>query len=354
MLSKNQFKVIGIMSGTSLDGVDIAYCEFNWNNNKWHYKILQAETISYNNTWLVRLKELHKQPAFVFPKTDAFYGKYLGQLANDFIKKHQLEVDFIASHGHTIFHQPEKGFTAQIGNGANIYAETGITTINDFRVVDVALGGQGAPLVPIGDELLFSEFDACLNLGGFSNISFNQNNKRKAFDISPCNIIMNPIANLLGTDYDDEGKFASEGTVNEQLLEQLNNLSYYQKQAPKSLGIEWVTESFWPVVKQFETSPNNILATLNKHVAHQIIEVINHHNLSRILTTGGGAFNKHLVNEINVATKNALVIPDKHLINYKEALVFAFLGVLRIKKSENSLKSITGASKNSIGGAIWG
>lgn len=342
------------MSGTSLDGVDIAYCEFNCNNNKWHYEIIHAETIPYNNTWLVRLKELHKQPAFIYPKTDAFYGKYLGQLANAFIKKHQLEVDFIASHGHTIFHQPEKGFTAQIGNGANIYAETGITTINDFRAVDVALGGQGAPLVPIGDELLFNEFDACLNLGGFSNISFKRYGNRVAFDISPCNIVMNPIANLLGADYDDEGKLASQGTVNQELLLKLNNLSYYHKQAPKSLGIEWVTENFWTVVRQFETSPNNLLATLNTHIAHQIIEVIKNNKLKNVLTTGGGTFNKHLIDKVNVATNNTLVIKDKNLINYKEALIFAFLGVLRICKSENSLKSITGASKNSVGGAIWG
>ncbi len=354
MRQKNTYNVVGIMSGTSLDGVDIAYCEFNWDTNKWLHEIIHAETIPYNDTWLVRLKELHKQPAFVFPKTDAFYGKYLGQLANTFIEKHGLEVDFIASHGHTIFHQPEKGFTAQIGNGANIYAETGITTINDFRVVDVALGGQGAPLVPIGDELLFNEFDACLNLGGFSNISFKRNSQRVAFDISPCNIIMNPIANLLGADYDDEGKIASEGTVNEQLLLQLNNLSYYQKQAPKSLGIEWVIEKFWPVVNQFDTLPNNLLATLNKHIAQQIIEVINKNNLSSILTTGGGAFNKHLIDEINVATKNALIIPDKHLINYKEALIFAFLGVLRFTNEMNCLSNITGAKRNSIGGCIWG
>lgn len=353
MYQKNTYKVIGIMSGTSLDGVDIAYCEFEY-NDKWQYKIIHAETIPYNNTWLVRLKELHKQPAFIYPKTDAFYGKYLGQLVNDFIKKHQLEVDFIASHGHTVFHQPDKGFTAQIGSGANIYAETGITTINDFRVVDVALGGQGAPLVPIGDELLFNEHDACLNLGGFSNISFKKDNKRIAFDLSPCNIIMNPIANLLGFDYDDEGRLAAEGTLNEKLLTELNNLSYYQKQAPKSLGIEWVAESFWPVVNQFKTPPKDLLATLNKHITLQIIEVIASNNLSKILTTGGGAFNKHLIDGINANTNNALFVPDRNLINFKEALIFAFLGVLRMRKTENSLISITGASKNSIGGSIWG
>lgn len=354
MYQKNSYKVIGMMSGTSLDGVDIAYCEFSYYEEKWHYSIKHAETIEYNNTWLIRLKELHKQPAFVFPKTDAFYGKYLGQLAKAFINKHKIEVDFIASHGHTIFHQPEKGFTAQIGSGANIYAETGITTINDFRVVDVALGGQGAPLVPIGDELLFNEFDACLNLGGFSNISFKRKNKRVAFDISPCNIVMNPVANLLGVAYDDEGKFASDGIVNEELLMQLNNLSFYQKHSPKSLGAEWVTENFWPIVKHFQISPNDLLATFSKHIAQQIIEVIKNNNLKNILTTGGGSFNKHLIGEINAHTSNALFVPNKNLINFKEALIFAFLGVLRIRKTENSLISITGALKNSIGGSIWG
>ena len=354
MYQKSSYKVIGMMSGTSLDGVDIAYCEFSYYEEKWHYSIKHAETIEYNNTWLIRLKELHKQPAFVFPKTDAFYGKYLGQLAKAFINKHKIEVDFIASHGHTIFHQPEKGFTAQIGSGANIYAETGITTINDFRVVDVALGGQGAPLVPIGDELLFNEFDACLNLGGFSNISFKRNSKRVAFDISPCNIVMNPVANLLGVAYDNEGKFASDGIINEQLLMQLNNLSYYQKEAPKSLGAEWVTENFWPLVKHFQISPIDLLATLNKHIAFQIINVVKTNNLKSILTTGGGTFNKYMIDEINKHTNNALLIPDRNLINFKEALIFAFLGVLRICKSENSLRTITGASKNSIGGSIWG
>lgn len=354
MYQKNSYKVIGMMSGTSLDGVDIAYCEFSYYKENWHYSIKHAETIAYNNTWLIRLKELHKQPAFVFPKTDAFYGKYLGQLAKAFINKHKIEVDFIASHGHTIFHQPEKGFTAQIGSGANIYAETGITTINDFRVVDVALGGQGAPLVPIGDELLFNEFDACLNLGGFSNISFKRNSKRVAFDICPCNIVMNPIANLLGVAYDNEGKFASDGIINEQLLMQLNNLSYYQKEAPKSLGAEWVTENFWPLVKHFQISPIDLLATLNKHIAFQIINVVKTNNLKSILTTGGGTFNKYMIDEINRHTHNALLIPDRNLINFKEALIFAFLGVLRICKSENSLRTITGASKNSIGGSIWG
>jgi anhydro-N-acetylmuramic acid kinase len=348
------YHVIGVMSGTSLDGVDIAYCEFKLSGDKWLYKIIEAETIPYNQTWLVRLKELHKQPAFIFPKTDAFYGKYIGQLINTFIAKHKIQVDFIASHGHTIFHQPNKGFTAQIGSGASIYAETGITTINDFRVVDVALGGQGAPLVPIGDQLLFNEFEGCLNLGGFSNISFNKDNQRIAFDISPCNIIMNTVANLLGFDFDNEGRIASEGKVNENLFEHLNSLTFYKQLPPKSLGIEWVNEHFWPTIKQFEIQPEDLLATINKHIANQIAQVIKSNNLKSVLTTGGGAFNNTLVNEINFQTRSALVIPNKHLVNYKEALIFGFLGVLRLRETNNSLMSITGAKKNSIGGAIWG
>lgn len=342
------------MSGTSLDGVDLAYCEFTRNADVWEYHIGAAETIPYDEKWLVRLTQLAKQPAFVFPKTDAYYGRYLGQLVNRFIQQHQLNPDYIASHGHTIFHQPQNGFTAQIGSGAGIYAETGITTINDFRVVDVALGGQGAPLVPIGDELLFSSFGACLNLGGFSNISFNNQHRRIAFDISPCNVLMNPVARQLGLPYDDEGKLAASGSINNDLLHALNQLEFYAKTGPKSLGTEWVNEHVWPLVQQFQLSHEDLLATFSQHIASQVAQVINQQQLSNILVTGGGSFNKHLIGQINTLTSESLTIPDDLLIQYKEALIFAFLGVLRLRKEHNSLKEITGAQYNSIGGCIWG
>lgn len=349
------FKVIGIMSGTSLDGVDLAYCEFTQTENQaWQYKIIAAQTIAYNQTWLTRIKELPNQTPDIYVKTDVFYGKYLGQLVNDFIAKHNLKVDFIASHGHTIFHQPHNGFTAQIGCGANIYAQTGITTINNFRVVDVALGGQGAPLVPIGDELLFTDYDACLNLGGFSNISFKQNNNRVAFDIGPCNIITNPVANHLGFDFDDEGKLAASGKVNNELLEKLNKLDYYKKAAPKSLGMEWVEKEIWPTVNVSATTGVDLLATFNLHIAEQIAAVIKLNKLNNVIVTGGGAFNTKLISTINNLVGFELHLPSSQIINYKEALIFAFLGVLRITNQNNAIKEVTGAKNDSINGAVWG
>lgn len=342
------------MSGTSLDGVDLAYCEFTRGGQFWEYRIGAAETIAYDEKWLVRLSQLHKQPAFVFPKTDAYYGRYLGRLVNDFMTRYNVRPDFIASHGHTIFHQPQQGYTAQIGSGAGIYAETGITTINDFRVVDVALGGQGAPLVPIGDALLFNRYNACLNLGGFSNISFTQNQQRVAFDISPCNVVMNPIAQHLGMPYDEAGKVAASGTVHPHLLQALNQLNFYAASGPKSLGIEWVNEQFWPVVQPFELSDADLLATFSHHIAQQIAQVIQQHRLTSTLVTGGGALNTHLMQQIKQLSGTELHIPEALLVHFKEALIFAFLGVLRMRKEHNSLKEITGAQDNSIGGCIWG
>lgn len=349
-----QYKVIGVMSGTSMDGVDLAYCVFTREESKWNYRIEEASTIPYDEKWITRLTQLHTQPAFVYPKTDAFYGKYLGQLINDFISKHQLKADLISSHGHTIFHQPQNGFTSQIGSGAGIYAETGITTINDFRVVDVALGGQGAPLVPIGDELLFSEYDACLNLGGFSNISFNQNGRRIAFDISPCNIVMNKVARQAGLLFDEDGLLAREGTVNEEMLKQLDALPYYQLTSSKSLGIEWVEQTFWPVISAFTITIEDLMATLNYHISGQITAIIKANQLNKVLVTGGGAFNKTMIAQIETSSDIKITPANSSIINYKEALIFAFLGVLRYTKQVNSLRSVTGSRQDNIGGCIWG
>jgi anhydro-N-acetylmuramic acid kinase len=348
------YQVIGIMSGTSLDGVDLAYCHLNLEEGKWLYKIMVAETVPYNQTWITRLTELPNQPALAFAKTDVFFGKYIGQLVNQFIKKHRISVNLIASHGHTIFHQPELGFTSQIGSGAAIYAETGIPVVCDFRSVDVMLGGQGAPLVPIGDELLFNQYDACLNLGGFSNISFNQNGQRTAFDICPCNIVMNPIAQQMGMPYDDEGKIAASGKVQQDLLSELNDLDYYKIKQNKSLGAEWVMHSFWPVIKKYTISAEDLMATLNYHAAWQIAQIINKQQLKTVLTSGGGTHNSKLICHIEALIKTPLQIPSALVIGYKEALIFAFLGVLRIRNDINCLQSVTGARHNNIGGALYG
>jgi anhydro-N-acetylmuramic acid kinase len=266
-------------------------------NQKWSFTIKEAKTVPYDQNWLVRLSQLHKQPIHLFPKTDAFYGRYLGKITNQFIAENQLNIDFVSSHGHTIFHQPENGFTAQIGCGAGISAECGLPVVNNFRAIDVMRGGQGAPLVPMGDQFLFADYDACLNLGGFSNISFK--NSQKAFDISPCNMAFNLLANELNLPFDENGNIAANGSINVVLLNALNNIDFYRKYNAKSLGIEWFNQSFLPVLNQFENEPiENKMATISLHIAQQIAKVINVENIDNVLVTGGGAYNDILIQNI--------------------------------------------------------
>ncbi len=350
-----KYSVIGMMSGSSMDGIDLACCEILSENNKYSYKIIAAETIPYEEKWRVRLSQLNKQPAELYPKTDVFYGRYVGQLIKKFIRENSLTVDFISSHGHTIFHQPEKGFTAQVGDGASIAAECNLPVVCNFRNADVALGGQGAPLVPIGDKILFSEFDACLNLGGIANISFTKNNELKAFDICPCNIVFNRVARWLKLKFDEGGEIARQGEVDSNLLEELNSLEYYTLAQSKSLGREWINSDFWPILKKhIDTSEEEKMATLSEHIAVQIANVITNSSAQNILVTGGGAFNSFLIEKIKSKTNAEIVIPSVELINNKEALIFALLGVMRIENKENIYKSVTGASRNSVGGALYG
>lgn len=351
------------MSGTSMDGVDLAYCEISENAGQWSFEIKAAETVPYDDKWRIRLSQLGKQSALIFVKTDTFYGHYLGQLTKSFVERNQLQPDFVSSHGHTIFHQPLSGYTAQVGNGAAISAECGLPVINDFRVMDVALHGQGAPLVPIGDEMLFPQYDYCLNLGGFANISGLKNGKRLAFDISPCNIAFNRIARNLGQSMDEGGKIAASGSINYDLLKALDALPFYQSYGPKSIGREWINSTFWPVVRDFDhqgEKQENLMKTLVDHVAGQIADAIDYlsdktSEGKKVLITGGGAFNTTLKEHLESFTEAKLIIPENaQLIQYKEALIFAFLGVLRLQQKENCIASVSGARKDNIGGAMWG
>lgn len=348
------------MSGTSMDGVDLAYCELSKSEAGWSYSLKMGETIPYDEKWRVGLSQLGKQSALIYVKTHTFYGHYLGQLCRDFIAKHKLEVDFIASHGHTIFHQPEVGFTAQIGDGSAISAIAGIPVISDFRTLDVALYGQGAPLVPIGDAKLFSEYDFCLNLGGFANISLESEGKRIAFDISPCNIALNRIARNLGQNYDEGGAIAAQGKINYELLGELDGLPFYKEYKPKSIGREWINSSFWPVVRKHEQDEQaNLMKTLVDHIAGQIADAVEYFaegdiTQKKMLITGGGAYNETLLDHLRTHCDVQLVVPDATLVEYKEALLFAFLGALRLEQEVNTLASVTGAHQDSIGGAMWG
>lgn len=352
---KNKYRVIGLMSGSSMDGVDIALCEFTWLNGNWQWTIVQANTHPYPEQWRVRLAYLAQQSAENFHKTHVFYGHYLGMLVKDFLYQHQLTADFVASHGHTIFHRPELGFTAQIGDGAAISAICGLPVVSDFRSMDLALKGQGAPLVPVGDKLLFGQYDACLNLGGISNISYQQEDKLIAYDISPCNIVLNRVARWLGMPYDAEGQLAATAPHDPDLLAELNELPYYSYKGAKSLGREWINEEFWPIVKMYsDISEAEKMATLNLHIAQQIAAVVNKLGLNRVLVTGGGAFNKTLLANLGSNSNSHFEVPEAALVNFKEALIFAFLGILRINNQDNVYCSVTGSKRNHVAGALHG
>lgn len=353
------YPVIGLMSGTSLDGLDIAFCRFELSDNRWSYKIQCAETIPYSQQWKARLSGLMAGSAIDLVKTDVDLGHLFGALTRKFIGTHQIRPDFIASHGHTIYHQPQSGITCQIGKGSAIAAETRLPVISDFRSLDVALGGQGAPLVPVGDKLLFGEFGFCLNLGGFANISYDQSGKRIAFDTGPANIVLNYLASLAGSEYDRDGLTARGGNIIGNLLDRLNDLPYFRLDPPKSLGKEWVDREIMPLVSNSSVAPPDLLATFCEHIAIQIGRAVKNGSEgagklpeAKILITGGGALNTFLVERIAHHVDAEVTIPDLNTINYKEALIFALLGVLKIRHEINCLSSVTGASRDSSGGSV--
>lgn len=344
------FFAIGLMSGTSLDGLDVCYVKFE-KSNQWNFQILSAETIKYPKKWEEKLRNIIHYSAEEISEINSSYGFYLGEKVTEFIAKNQIEnIDLIASHGHTVFHQPQKKFTLQIGDGRAIKLTTKIPVVYDFRMQDVLMGGNGAPLVPIGDDLLFQEYEACLNLGGFSNISLKVDNKRIAFDICPVNIVLNNLAQKRGKNYDEDGKIARLGTIDTELLAQLNNLKFYRENFPKSLGVEWVLEH---VSSKFtKQSTEDLLATFTEHSAIQIANTLNQFHLKNVLVTGGGSYHSYLIEKIKSKTTTEIIIPEKTIIDYKEALIFALMGVLRINNEINVLASATGSSENHSSGII--
>jgi len=351
MLFTKQYTAIGIMSGTSLDGVDIVYCSFTF-DKKWQSEIIFSECIPYDRDWKDQINNIHKASGQQLLFIHNQYGSFLGNLVNSFMKKNKVKsVDCIASHGHTIFHEPEKGLTFQLGAGPNIAATTKHTVVSDFRSLDVALSGQGAPLVPFGDSLLFEDFDYCLNLGGIANISYRQNKKQIGADITFANMASNSISSELGYSYDKNGFLASSGSINELLLEKLNSPAYFKKNIPKSLAREDYENWFMPLLKNSTISPEDKLATLGFHIAQKISESIVDKS-KNILVTGGGTYNKYWLDLMQNHFSINCSIPEKNIIDFKEALIFAFLGIMSLEKKHNILQSVTGASRDSIGGVI--
>jgi len=348
---KSHYKVVAVMSGTSLDGIDIVYAHYQFNND-WTFKIYNSETLKYPKDWKDTLSQLVNKSIDELKEIDVSYSKYLATIILDFINKNKLTtIDFVASHGHTALHQPEEGLTLQIGNQQILCDILKTKVICDFRVQDVKLGGQGAPLVPIGDRLLFKAYSYCLNLGGFANISFETEDERIAYDICPVNIVLNYYVKRMGLEYDDKGLIASKGEINYNVLNALNKLSFYNEKPPKSLGLEWVELNIFPLIESYNLQIKDVLRTFVEHSASQIAKILNKKG-TNTLVTGGGAYNDFLMLRIQQLSETEIVIPNNEILEFKEALIFGLLGVLKDRNEVNCLKSVTGASRNHSSGKI--
>ncbi|ANI89128.1 anhydro-N-acetylmuramic acid kinase [Arachidicoccus ginsenosidimutans] len=356
------YRAIGLMSGSSLDGLDIAFVEFEESRGQWLFTIYNAETIDFTDVWKQRLSTAAQLSAFDFVQLDNDFGRFIGEAVNNFIERNNLEhrVQLIVSHGHTIFHSPEKYITTQIGNGAQIAALTGINVISDLRSLDVALGGQGAPIVPIGEKYLFKDYSYFLNIGGIANISLkNENDSFSTFDVCVANQVLNYFAQQKGLAFDKDGELASKGNVNTALLTRLNALDYYHQTAPKSLSNQYFRENILPLIENIELSIEDILRTYAEHIVMQITYAIIHKTqgeAKQLLVTGGGALNSFLIDRLrnSLSVYNIeVIIPEREIVEFKEALIMAFLGVLRWREENTVLPGATGASRASIGGAVW-
>lgn len=346
------YHAIGLMSGTSLDGLDICHASFSHTSAEgWKYRILNCETVKYSAEWEQALRDARTLSAENLFALNASYGKYLGEKVNLFIQRIGLTPpDVIGSHGHTVYHQPHRGFTVQIGDGRAIRMINDVPVVYDFRSADVMRGGNGAPLVPVGDRHLFAEYGACLNLGGFSNISLEYAGQRIAFDICPVNTVFNRFAQLLGEPFDRGGKLAAAGTVDHGVLQELNKLDFYQLSPPKSLGAEWVDSQVFPMLEHL--SARDALATFAEHAAIQIALVLENYKVNNVLVTGGGAYNKYLLERIAARTCCKLTVPDNEVVEFKEALIFAFMAVLRLRGENNVLSSATGSDRDHCSGIL--
>lgn len=358
------YRAIGLMSGSSLDGLDIVFAEFHENGGQWSYSIEAADCYAYPPEWVERLRNATQLSALDYQLLHVEYGHYLGREVNRFIAAHQLsyKVALIASHGHTSFHLPGKGMTAQLGDGAALAAETGLPVVSDLRAMDLALGGQGAPIVPIGERLLWEGYDYFLNIGGIANISANRD-PYIAFDTGPANRVLNMLAAEKGLAYDNGGMLAAGGRLHADLLEKLNKLDYYSKPWPKSLANEWGTDVVYPLLQASGYSVEDRLRCCTEHIAMQVAGAVESlrkaagiASAQKLLVTGGGAFNDFLIarlDELLRTQQTEIVIPDKSLVQYKEALIMALIGILRWREEVNVLSSVTGSRRDSVGGAMW-
>jgi anhydro-N-acetylmuramic acid kinase len=357
--NQNIYQAIGLMSGTSMDGLDVVAVRFDKSDHQWQFQILASEVMAYDDFWDTTLRNLHKATLVEYAEINALYGQFLGDKVNEFIFKHQLKgkFDVIGSHGHTILHQPQKSFTVQVGSGAHLAERTKIPVVSDLRSSDVAAGGQGAPIVPIGEKYLFPECNAFLNIGGIANIALHESEKVIAYDVCPGNTPLNLLAVTVGQSYDANGNLARNGQLNLELFNQLNALPYYQKATPKSLHTDTILKDWMSVIDAASCTLEDKLHTVGEHIAFQIgnaMQSVNISNFKQLMITGGGAKNSFLVERIQALIPQKVVVPNNTIIDFKEALVMAFFAVLRLRGEANCLSSVTGANRNVCGGAIYG
>ena len=347
-----QFNVIGLMSGTSLDGLDLVFVRFKL-DKYWRYDIIHSKTYKYQKKWNDLLQKISQKKIDSIKKIDKEYTKLLSKYIKNFINEFSIiDVDFISSHGHTAIHNPAKSKTYQIGNLPILAKYINLKVVCDFRVQDIKFGGQGAPLVPVGEDYLFSEYDTFINLGGFANITKRFKNNIIAYDICPINIVFNYLSRLIRLEFDNKGYIASTGNLNKDLYYCLEQLDYYKLNPPKSLGIEWVNDEIYPILERFLSIPTqDLMNTFSNHFASQISKNIE--NQEKIMITGGGAYNDYLIENIKSLTKSNIYIPDPKIIEYKEAMIFSFLGVLKILGINNCYSSVTGAKIDHCSGKIY-
>lgn len=343
-------RVLGVMSGSSLDGIDLALCRFRKDGERWSFTVEDATTVAYGPVLRERLLHATGADGLELARLHRDLGRMIGEACRDFLKGRHA--DLIASHGHTIFHQPGVGLTLQLGSGAHIAALAGVATACDFRTMDVALGGQGAPLVPFGERHLFPGHRAFVNLGGIANIAIHQGENSTGYDICPCNQALDLLAAEVGLAYDADGALARSGSVDRALLAQLDALPFYRQAPPRSLGREWFDEHLKPLIGP-SLPLKDRLRTVVEHIAGLVAGELARSGAESALFTGGGAHNGFLIERIGALGPVRAELPPRELIDYKEAVIFAFLGLMRLRGEVNTLASVTGAMRDSIGGAIY-
>lgn len=337
------------MSGSSLDGLDLALCSFTLQAGRWSFTIEEARTVAYEKSFQQRLLAVMQGSSLDLARLDRDLGDLIGASAAQILAGRT--VDVIASHGHTIFHKPDEGLTFQIGHGARIAARTGLPTVTDFRTLDVALGGQGAPLVPLGELLLFPDHRLFLNIGGICNIAMHEANGVLGYDVCIGNQALNMLASEAGLDYDKDGALARSGSVNEKLLHRLNDLPFHHQPPPRSLGREWFDAEVRPAIADTSIALNDRLRSVVEHIAMLIARNVGNGD-DPVLATGGGVLNTFLIEQIRSLSGREIVIPERAVVDYKEALIFAFLGVRRLRGENTTLASVTGAKRDSSGGSL--